>query len=146
MLFTTVLSILLAAGAGAQKDIAVPKQEELVTVAGCVTGSHFKPSRETRNDLPADLYRAREWTLQGKRELLNRLRKEHDGHYEEITGVIKVPPQPQQADTTVRTKDVGKKTRVTIGTRQSSSNVEAPPPATIVVESFRHIGARCAPR
>lgn len=64
----------------------------------------------------------------------------------QITGVIKVPPQPQQADTTVRTKDVGKKTRVTIGTRQSSSNVEAPPPATIVVESFRHIDDHCAAR
>src|SRR5437867_13125645 len=68
-------------------DVASPKGNELVTIAGCVHGSKLKLSQETSIDLPAVLLRASEYVLEGKRELLQRLRKEHDGHYEELTEI-----------------------------------------------------------
>lgn len=129
----------------AKSDIAVPKGEEAVTVKGCVHGSHFKPSRESLNDVPTVLLKASEYVLDGKRELLQRLRKDHDGHYEEVTGLAKIPPTFQRADTHVRSKDYGK-TRVTIGTREETKALLPTPelPVRILVDSFRHISDHCS--
>jgi hypothetical protein len=144
-------AVLALAGAGyalaAQKDVATEKGADLVTIAGCVHGSHFKPSRDSLNDLPASVVGASEWTLRGKRELLQRLQRDHDGHLEEVTGVIKIPQGPDQTTAQVRSKDLGKKTRVTIGERQSNGWIkETPQPITITVDSFRHMEMRCTPK
>ena len=133
-----------APGQRPKSDIAVPKSEEAVTISGCVHGSHFKPSRESLNDVPTSLMKASEYVLDGKRELLQRLKRDHDGHYEEVTGVAKIPPSFQHPQTQVRSKDA-RKTRVTIGTRQETAPLLTPEqPVRIIVDSFRHISDRCA--
>jgi hypothetical protein len=129
-----------------KSDIAVPKSEEAITISGCVHGSHFKPSRESVSDVPTALLRASEYVLDGQRELLQRLKNDHDGHYEEVTGVAKIPPSFQHPDTQVRSKDIGK-TRVTIGTRQEKAYLPSPDqPVRIIVDSFRHISDHCVPK
>jgi hypothetical protein len=153
-LFPSSLLIVVATGLYAalsvsalQKDVAVGKGEELVTVKGCVVGSHFKPARDSLLDLPATVTQATEWILEGKKELLRRLRGDHDGHYEEVTGIIKVPELPDGTEARVRSKDFGGKTRVTIGQSESSGYIKASPqPIRIRVESFRHLEENCSPR
>jgi len=132
--------------ASAQKDVATEKAADLVTITGCVIGSRFKPSRDSLNDLPASVLGASEWVLSGKKELLQQIRRDHDGHLEEVTGVIKIPQGPDQTTGQVRSKDVGK-TRVTIGQRESTGWIkETPQPITIRVDSFRHLETRCTPK
>jgi hypothetical protein len=135
-----------APGERPKSDIAVPKGEDAITISGCVHGSHFKPSRESVNDVPTALLKVSEYVLDGKRELLQRLKTDHDGHYEEVTGVAKIPPDFQHPQTQVRSKDVGK-TRITIGTRQETAYLPSPDkPVRIIVDSFRHINDHCAVR
>ena len=130
----------------AQADVASAKQEELVTITGCVHGSQFKRRMQTNADVPATIANASEWVLDGKRELLQQLRSGHDGHEEEITGTIKLPPTPHDDQAHIRTKPVGKKTTVTIGQREATTITgPAPPrPVRIVVASFRHVADNCA--
>ena len=135
-----------APGQRPRSDIAVPKGEEAVTISGCVHGSHFKPSRESVSDVPTALLKASEYVLDGQRELLQLLKKDHDGHYEEVTGVAKVPASYQHPQAQVRSKDIGK-TRITIGTRQETSTLPSPEqPVRIIVDSFRHISDHCVPK
>jgi hypothetical protein len=135
-----------AAGQQPTSDIAVPRSDEAITIRGCVHGSHFKPSRESANDVPTGLLKASEYVLDGKRELLQRLRKDHADHYEEVTGVAKIPPNFQHPQTQVRSKEVGK-TRITIGTRQETAYLPSPDqPVRIIVDSFRHLSDHCVPK
>jgi hypothetical protein len=47
-------SLAARSAARLQKEAAA-KAEDLVTIKGCVLGSHFKPSRDAALDLPAKL-------------------------------------------------------------------------------------------
>jgi hypothetical protein len=141
-----VVAVALSASA-AQTDVATSKDSEVVTIAGCVHGSRLKLSRNTTPDTVTSVVRASEFVLGGQKELLTRLKKDHDGHLEEIIGILKIPPTLEQPDVHVRTKNVGEKTRVTMGTRQSAgSDPTAPLPVlpTLLVESSRHISDKCA--
>ena len=136
---------LAARSAASLQQEAAAKDPDLVTIKGCVQGSHFKPSLDTARDLPAKLAKATEWTLEGNRELLKQLRREHDGHYEELTGVVIIPPSPDGTAVDVRSKDIGPKTRVTIGTAQSGAEIQrSPQTVTFRVESSRHLDKHCS--
>jgi hypothetical protein len=131
----------------AQTDVATSKDSEVVTIAGCVHGSRLKLSRNTTPDTVTSVVRASEYVLGGQKELLTRLKKDHNGHLEEITGTLKIPPTLEQPDVHVRTTNVGEKTRVTMGTRQSAgSDPTAPLPVlpTLLVDSSRHLSDKCA--
>ncbi len=147
------LLCLVTAGATArasapQSDVAAAK-EELVTIAGCVQGSRLKASRDGVPDSVTRILHASEYVLDGQKEILKRLRKDHDGHFEEITGLLKLQPSVVgQPDVHVRTKDLGPKTRITIGDSRETGSVASPPPAPprIFVHSFKHIAEKCAAR
>jgi hypothetical protein len=155
LMISTLLWV-LAAGAAAhvtppQRDVAPAKDEEFVTIAGCVQGRRLKPAMATSPDLITVTLHASEYTLDGHKEILNRLKKDHDNHFEEITGVLKITQSAGEPDVRVRTKDVGKKTRITIGNRQGTSSEAAAAapsavPPRIVVLSFKHVADKCAAR
>jgi hypothetical protein len=133
---------LAARSAASLQQEATAKDPDLVTIKGCVQGPHFKPSLDTARDLPAKLAKATEWTLEGNRELLKQLRREHD---EELTGVVIIPPSPDGTTVDVRSKDIGPKTRVTIGTTQSGAEIQrSPQTVTFRVESSRHLDKHCS--
>ena len=56
-----------------------------------------------------------QWSLEGNRDLLKRLRHDHDGHDEELTGVVIIPPSPDGTEVHVGSKGIGEKTRVSSG-------------------------------
>jgi len=75
------------------------------------------------------------------------LRRQHDGHFEELTGVVIIPPSPDGADVQVRSKELGPKTTVTIGTGQSGGDIQrSPQSVSFRVESFHHLDVHCPSR
>jgi len=118
-------------------------QDAVVTVSGCVRGNHLKLPFDTVAAVEAQL-RASEYVLEGSKELLRTIRKDHDGHHEEVTGTLKLPPG-ETSDVHVRQKDLGPKTRITVGVRESAGEAVAGP-VRLVVSSFRHLADHCDER
>jgi hypothetical protein len=117
--------------------------DPVVTVSGCVRGNHLKLPIDTTAAVEYPL-RASEYVLEGSKELLRLMRKDHDGHHEEVTGTLKVPPG-KASDVHIQQKDLGPKTRVTVGVREAAGE-SAPAPVRLVVSSFRHVADHCDQR
>ena len=115
---------------------------DLVTVSGCVRGNHLKLPSGTTATVDYVL-RASEFVLEGPKETLRAIQKDHDGHYLEVTGTLKLPPHPA-GDVQIRQKQLGTKTRVTVGTRESDQ--EIPIPVRLVLSSYRDLANHCRER
>ena len=133
----------------AQKDLPVPKStpsDQEVTISGCVRGTRVVPLSSSAATI-SDTLQVSEFVLEGPKDVLQSLRKEHNGHQEEVTGIAHLPATPSDARTGVATTSIGKKGRVTVGQRQESGGVRpAPPPARLRVASVRHVSDGCASR
>jgi hypothetical protein len=138
-----LLLLALLSAASGQNDASVGKGD-LVTVTGCVRGRHLKLAAGASSAAEYAL-RASEYVLEGSKETLQTLQKEHDGHYEEVTGTLKLPPA-LPGDVRVRQKELGPKTRVTVGTRTAPAGQDAPIPVRIIVSSYRHLANHCSDR
>ena len=143
---TLVVMMLIAAPAAPspQRD-AIPDDKNATAVIGCIRGSRLVPMLGTKN-ITADLLRASEFVLEGPKELLQTLRKMHDGHEEEIIGIVKPSPTRHPDDSDVQTRKLGDKTRVTFGTHGSTVGEEAPGPVHLVVRAYRHVANTCDAR
>ena len=86
----SLTAVLLASTAGPQND-APRGKDDVVTVKGCISGNQLKLARGDLDSIAATL-NASEYTLEGSKEVLRTLKKDHAGHYEEITGTLKLPP------------------------------------------------------
>ena len=73
------------------------------------------------------------------------MRREHENHDDEFTGIAIVPPSPDGSSSSEgETKELGKKTKVTLGVRESSGptgNVRRT--VRFRVESIRHLYDAC---
>ena len=124
---------------GGQTDSA--GSNDLITVSGCLRGTHLKLPSET-SAVEASM-RASEYLLEGSKETLRTMRKDHDGHYLEVTGTLKVPK-----DGKIYQKQLGPKTRITVGTRESegtAGTLEATP-VSLIVSSYRDLADQCHER
>ena len=113
-------------------------------MTGCLRGSRLKIDRTAAN-AAVDSLGASEFVMEGAKELLQQLRREHDGHQDEITGVAILPPsQTGQRDT--ETTPLGKKTRITIGARSPGGDerLDRFRPVRLKVQSLRHIDDQCS--
>jgi hypothetical protein len=137
----STLVVLALIALAAQNDART--RDDLVTVSGCVRGNHLKLPSDTTAAVEAPL-RASEYVLEGPKELLRTMRKDHDGHHEEVTGALKVPPA-KPSNVEVRQKELGPKTRVTLGVRQSAGE-EIAAPVRLIVSSYRHLADHCHER
>src|SRR6186997_1152059 len=63
---------------------ALRDNEYPVVVAGCLRGTRLKIDRTAAN-AAVDSLGASEFVMEGAKELLQQLRREHDGHQDEIT-------------------------------------------------------------
>jgi hypothetical protein len=119
------------------------EQQIALTVSGCVRGSRFllSSSEGTAAILDAD-----QLLLEGPKELMQQLRKEHEGHEDELTGTAFLKPPPDGSTTTdVQSKPLGKKGRLTVGVRQSDSVAgSVKQPVRFRVASMRHLHESCA--
>lgn len=120
-------------------------EEHPVVVSGCVRGSRLKRSGRV-TDSAADALNASEFVLEGPRELMQQIRREHDGHYDEITGIAILPPSRNDGSSLVGTKKIGPG-QVSMGARREAGQaLESPGPVRLRVSSFRHVDEACAGR
>ena len=116
-----------------------------LTVYGCVRGKRLVLSSMSSREGIIDLLNANELLLEGPKELLTQLRREHEDHDDEFTGIAIVPPSPDGSSTSEgETKELGKKTHVTLGVRESSGptgNVRRS--VRFRVETIKHLHDAC---
>jgi hypothetical protein len=97
------------------------------------------------------LLKATSISIEGPRDLMRQLTRDHQGHEESIAGIAFIPPQPSGATVDVKTRTKGK-TTISGGVRDSSADPSLPAgpdmplPVRIKVESATHIAERCVPR
>jgi hypothetical protein len=121
--------------------------EMSIVARGCVRGSTLERSGTMEFDPVYRSVNASTFVLRGPRELLEQIRREHQGHYDEIGGVATLPREVTPEDGVVSTKKLGKGT-VTLGGRRESTTrpPDAPRQITLKVESFTHIDRTCTRR
>ena len=116
-----------------------------LTVYGCVRGKRLVLSSMSSRKGIIDLLNANELLLEGPKELLTQLRREHEDHDDEFTGIAIVPPSPDGSSTSDgQTKELGKKSKITLGVRESSGptgNVRRT--VRFRVEAVRHLHDAC---
>ena len=146
LIVSLCLAFGFAAGMSAQKDLPVPKSprsDHEIVISGCLRGTRLIPHSSSAATV-SDSLRASEFVLDGPKEILQTLRKEHNGHEEEVTGVAHVPPTPSDARVGVATMPMGTKARVTVGKRQESGGVRpGPRPIRLTIMAVRHISDGC---
>jgi hypothetical protein len=114
-----------------------PKKDSTVQVRGCLRGQSLTLTEDPGFEVPG-----KRLDLKGDRRLMRAL-KEHDGHVEEIVGVLKM----QTPDEAVAVKEKRKdKTRIYVGVSEarSTGTLEPIPTAPVLeVRAFSHVGPRC---
>jgi hypothetical protein len=115
-----------------------------LTVTGCVRGNRLLISRWTSNEGIADVLNTDELIIEASKDMMRQLRKEHDGHDDELTGTA-ILQTPDDASTThVGTTPVGKKGRITIGQRESQGGAgELRRPVRFRVTGIQHMHSSC---
>jgi hypothetical protein len=140
-----------------QTDPSAPPTEQSVILEVCLHGKRFKPdlSMATTRMVFAGL-NVKELRLEGQPGLMKTIEKQHNGHQDEITGTVIVP---DNRDTRVQTRQIGKRTRVTT-TSSGPGSTPDPRPAgdrtrvatntlpqqewlRVKVTSLRHLADKC---
>jgi hypothetical protein len=116
-----------------------------VVVKGCIRENRLqRPVFESDPQVAA--LNASEFILEGPRELMLQLRREHNGHYDEISGIVTVPRSITGATSEVSTKKLGP-VNITLGGQSGKSPVrEGPKPLRLKVASLTHLNEGCVAR
>jgi hypothetical protein len=161
LLLSLAAVIAIAAPIGAQKPIPTPptgaipeggspklkKNEYRISVKGCIRGRRLQASAAENPDSLFRTLRATDFALSGSRELMQQIKDHHDGHFDEVEGIITVPPGTVGGSSTVTTKEFGK-TRVTVAGREEGKGYIQEPPRqlTLKVAALTHLTEGCAAR
>ena len=122
---------------------AVRESQHPVVVEGCLRGNRLKIDRSVSN-VTIDSLGASEFVMEGPKELLKQIRRDHDDHQDEITGIVIVPPS-RTDDTEVQTQQLGKRTRITVGSRSGNDErQQVVRPLRLKVQSLRHLSDKCS--
>jgi hypothetical protein len=115
-----------------------------ITVKGCIKKRLLEVPDSEAEKLPLEMLSARAFTLNGGRDALRRVR-EHNGHYDEIAGVVSVPPPRRPVVPSTDAKKLGP-FGVGVGGRESIAVDAAPRVLTLKVESITHLKDVCVDR
>jgi hypothetical protein len=78
--------------------------------------------------------------------MIRQLQEQHDKHFDEIEGIVTVPPPPNGGSTSVTTKKLGP-VRAGSGTREQSGPVtDVILPLKLKVMALTHLSDRCVQR
>jgi hypothetical protein len=128
-----ILVASIAIFAQGQGDVRpAPSKKDPVTVRGCLHGTSLKLT----DPIPLDV-----WSGTIRLKLSKALAKalgEHDGHEEELTGVMHDTPRAMGG---TKSTPVGKKTKITYGAREERNTSQEVP--ELEVSSFRHVNPSC---
>ena len=119
---------------------SVRDTEHSVVVEGCLRGNRLKIDRRVSN-VTVDSLGASEFVMEGQKELLQQIRRDHDNHQDEITGIVIVPAS-RTDDTDVQTTQLGKRTRITVGSRAAKDERQRRP-LRLKVQSLKHLADKC---
>jgi hypothetical protein len=123
------------------------EQQVPMMVRGCIHGKRLLLTDPTFNDNVADLLNADELLLEGSKDLMQQLRREHEGHDDELTGVAIIRPIPDGTSTSttdVKSKEVGKKGRITMGvSERSGPTASVRLPVRFKVTGVQHLHEGC---
>ncbi len=134
----SLLAIFAAPARGQQPPSPSSRSSNLVTVRGCVDG---RVLTTTDDSGIADSDSSHRLDLTGSKEMMKRV-KEHAGHLEEITGVLK--NADAAGTTSIKEKQVGSKGRAYVGVgHDDPPPVEAVRPS-IQVRDITHLADRCS--
>jgi len=118
----------------------------LVTVRGCIRSNRLKidPNFSVST---VDVLDAGDFSLEGPKELMRQVKAEHDDHYDEITGIVVLPPRKDR-DVVTSTKKAGPKTNVIVTGKNKSEEFDTPPEPKkqtlkLKVQQLVHIDNRC---
>ena len=118
-----------------------PKRGDTIVVRGCVTGGTVETSETEVRDSSGKYSGIVTYRLTGDKKALKRIKTEHDGHVDILTGVLKSDLPHQN---TARGKRIGN-TRITIGVGEQPRTDPAAPqymPA-LQVKDIEHTGETC---
>jgi hypothetical protein len=157
--FSLVAVIAIVAPVSAQKPVPTapsaplpeggnPKMkahEYRIAVKGCIRGRRLHASALETSDSVFRTLRATDFALSGPKELLQQIQDQHDGHWDEVEGVVTVPPSTGSGSSTVTTKELGK-TRVTAaGREEGKAYIQEPPrQLSLKVVALTHLTEECA--
>lgn len=145
ILRAVLVCVLAATQAGAQEHRTVPKKGDRIIVKGCLQGQTLTAT-ETRLESDEDesgmVYAPFTYQLKGSKDLLKKLRSEHEGHVVRVTGELK---STLQLDTR-RGVSIGN-TRIVIGAGQAAADPmvrQATEPLPVLdVKSFEGVNVPC---
>jgi hypothetical protein len=159
MRLSVLLAVLVAASLGAQQPIPTPptapipeggsrklkSNEYRIAVKGCIRGRRLQASAQENPDSLFQTLGATDFALSGSSELLQQISEHHDGHYDEVEGIVTVPPGTLGGSSTVTTKEFGK-TRVTVAGREEGKAFISEPPKqlTLKVVALTHLTEGCS--
>ena len=160
-MFSLVAALAIAAPIGAQTPVPTPPSaparaggnpklkdnEYRIAVKGCIRGRRLRASLSENPDSLFRTLRATDFALSGSRELLQQIKDHHDGHYDEVEGIVTVPPGTVGGSSTVTTKEFGK-TRVTVAGRNEGKGYIQEPPRQLALKvvGLTHLTDGCAAR
>ncbi len=117
-----------------------PKRGDVVVARGCLRGGVLESADLSKPGGADQFTELATYRLTGDKKMIEVIRKEHDGHSDEITGELR---------TDLPTSSTGGKkmgnSRITIGVGASRGMLEEPPPPMPVlkVKSIEHTGRTC---
>src|SRR5262245_54408431 len=96
----------IAGPAAAQKPVPTPPatpipeggnpkmkaNEYRIAVKGCIRGRRLHASALETPDSVFRTLRVTDFALSGPKELLQQIKDQHDGHWDEVEGIVTVPP------------------------------------------------------
>jgi hypothetical protein len=112
-----------------------------VTVKGRIDKRRLTLSKSEAGKLPIEMPGATELTLGGSSDMLRQL-GDHNGHCDEIAGVVSVPPTRRPTVPSVDAKKLGPFS-VGVGGRESIAADSAPRVLSLRVETVTHLGESC---
>jgi len=146
-----MLSVLAAQKPGNPPQRPIPQASSTskptqyaMTARGRIDNRRLTLSPSEAAKLPFEMLRGTEFRLDGTRELLQLIRG-HNGHCDEISGVVSVPPARRPVVSSVEAKKLGPFS-VGVGGRESIGADGAPRVLTLKVESVTHFGEPCDER
>jgi hypothetical protein len=139
-LLITVVSLAAASLTAREKSKA--SANDMVVARGCVTGGTLTVVSGDDTDTTGPRSSTQTYRISGPKRLVQQLRKEHEGHFEEVTGRVKGEVAPPNV---VRRKQVGK-VGIVVGAAPGDANpntARVPEMPSIEVETYRHLEDRC---
>ena len=147
LVLAVVFCVIVPVAAQEPAERPARKQHEYdVVVSGCIKGKRLeRPIIESApEDLPITARGTSSFVLDGPKELLKQIEKEHKNHDDRIAGVAVVPPSLTGVLGAIATRKVGP-ISIGIGGRPETSGIErSPQPIKLKVTSIVHVQAECA--